>query len=150
MFRRTCLHKPRPLVHTIVAFFKFKSKHSQSLESPIGTFSNLHTNCCCDSSSLNPLSLDSKENCALQFRILTPFLPIYIPIHVSYHDGFKRVIDLLNAGVGNILILLLQLNVPVLLVRRHGSPPRFDINAENPVAFVRNTKGTASKTRGNV
>lgn len=66
------------------------------------------------------------------------YLPIYISIHLSYHNSFKRVVDLLNAGIGNILILLFQLDVPVLLVSRHSSPPRFDINAEDPVALIRN------------
>lgn len=53
-----------------------------------------------------------------------------------YHDSFKGIFSLLNAGIGKVLVLFFQLHVPVLVVYRHCASPEFYINAEDPMAYA--------------
>lgn len=54
---------------------------------------------------------------------------------IFYHDSFKGIFNLLNASIGQVVVLFLHLQVPVLFVSRHCASPGFHIDAEDPLAF---------------
>lgn len=138
-----------PFMNIIMAF-QMKSKHSQSLESPIVIFEiyilivtvpqNLLTQLefgwkLCTGQSIRPWT----QVCQTGFQdcISTFQLNVFV---FFYHDCLEGIFKLLNAGIGKVLVLFFHLHVPVLVVCRHYASPGFHIYAEDSMAFVKINK----------
>lgn len=68
------------------------------------------------------------------------------PDFLFYHDCFEGIFNLFNAGVGEVLVLIFTLHMPVSVVSRHCTSPGFYIYAEDPLALVKKKTLIQEKT----
>ncbi len=112
---------------------------------------NFHINCYGDSESLNPAgvrmktmywtidwTLDTSVPDSLTFRFSWWHFNISAKcVFFFYHDSFEGIFNLLDAGIGKVLVLFFHLHMPVLVVSWHCASPGFYIYAEYPLALVK-------------
>lgn len=92
-------------------------------------------------------TLDTSVPDSLTFRFSGWYFNILAKcVFFFYRDSFEGIFNLLNAGIGKVLVLFFHLHMPLLVVSGHCASPGFYIYAEDPMALVKNQKNNNNIT----